>query len=712
MANLWSVAREWFLKQNPRRNVTPRKISTVLEILQNQEEAKDHVYYDALRRISASKDERPTNGCAKINSLQDIQEEDREQAPLTSRRSIVKKYLLSIRQPIGKVLRSERLVVDPEDDIYYIWMGVIAATVIYNFCTVILRIAFTESSEEVKDPVQLSEMYSKKRRFKIDIICLLPLETVSSLIFLPCHFSLFRLPRLLKWHSVETFFLMSDYRTSKPNRLRASKLILYLSVAMHWVACLYYAISEYEGLGTNDWVYTETEKGGDPLTRKYVKSFYWSVLTLMTIGETPSPQTNLEYIFTGCMFLLGIFVFATVVGNVGDVISNMNAARTNFQARMDAIKQYMEHHNVPYMLQTRVKRWAHYAWSRTQALDEGASLEMLPERLRTEIAIHVHLDTLRKVKIFKDCEQGLLCELVLKLRPQIFSPGDYICRCGEIGREMYIINNGKVEVVIPDSNTGEEVVVASLTEGNYFGEISLLRLDAGKNRRSADVRSVGYSELLCLSQKDLMEAIEEYPEAKKVLESQGRDRLQRTRSNNNLSIPHPDSEREQFRNLEFNFAREISIVKELLEEIKENKNEFCKDEPVRSLREECLNLRIQIETQMEEIEEIKQQLALRKRSPNEEKSRKRSSAEAKAARRLIDKVISAAKEAASHNSTRTFQERDVDNESQLRTTENELRPRNGIARHDVPDIFVENDVDGRCYLGPRRRSLFDDNNND
>ena len=38
------------------------------------------------------------------------------------------------------------------------------------------------------------------------------------------------------------------------------------------------------------------------------------------------------------------------------------------------------------------------------------------------------------------------------------------------------------QVVIPDSTTGEEVVVASLSEGNYFGEISLLRLDEGKNR--------------------------------------------------------------------------------------------------------------------------------------------------------------------------------------------------------------------------------------
>ena len=37
--------------------------------------------------------------------------------------------------------------------------------------------------------------------------------------------------------------------------------------------------------------------------------------------------------FTGLTFLIGVFVFAAVVGNVGDVISNMNAARTEFQSR-------------------------------------------------------------------------------------------------------------------------------------------------------------------------------------------------------------------------------------------------------------------------------------------------------------------------------------------------------------------------------------------
>ena len=99
----------------------------------------------------------------------------------------------------------------------------------------------------------------------------------------PCHVSLLRLSRLLKWHSVETFFFLSDYRTSKPNRLRAFKLILYLSVAMHWVACLYYTISEYEGLGTNDWVYTETEEGGDRFIRSALKITYINT-SYLTLG--------------------------------------------------------------------------------------------------------------------------------------------------------------------------------------------------------------------------------------------------------------------------------------------------------------------------------------------------------------------------------------------------------------------------------------------
>lgn len=43
---------------------------------------------------------------------------------------------------------------------------------------------------------------------------------------------------------------------------------------------------------------------------------------------------------------VGVLIFATIVGNVGSMITNMNAARADFQARIDAIKQYMSFRKV------------------------------------------------------------------------------------------------------------------------------------------------------------------------------------------------------------------------------------------------------------------------------------------------------------------------------------------------------------------------------
>lgn len=150
-------------------------------------------------------------------------------------------------------------------------------------------------------------------------------------------------------------------------------------------------------------------------------------------------------------------------------------------------------------------------------------LRYLPDKLRAEIAIQVHMDTLKKVRIFADCEAGLLIQLVLKLRPQVFSPGDYICKKGDIGREMYIIKDGKLAVVADDGVT-QFVVLGS---GSYFGEISILNIKGSKagNRRTANIRSIGYSDLFCLSKDDLMESLIEYPDAKAMLEEKGRQIL-------------------------------------------------------------------------------------------------------------------------------------------------------------------------------------------
>ena len=302
---------------------------------------------------------------------------------------------------------------------------------------------------------------------------------------------------------------------------RISNLVLYILVIIHWNACMFFAISKTIGFGTDTWVYpniSHPEHGR--LARKYIYSLYWSTLTLTTIGETPAPVRDVEFLFVIADFLTGVLIFASIVGNVGAMISNMNASRTEFQAKIDSIKQYMQFRKVSKDLEARVIKWFDYLWTEKKTCDEKEVLKNLPDKLKAEIAINVHLDTLKKVRIFQDCEAGLLIELVLKLQPQVFSPGDYICKKGDIGREMYIIKEGKLAVVADDGVT--QFVV--LSDGAYFGEISILGIKGSKagNRRTANIRSVGYSDLFALSKDDLVEALTEYPDAKKALEEKGK----------------------------------------------------------------------------------------------------------------------------------------------------------------------------------------------
>ena len=128
----------------------------------------------------------------------------------------------------------------------------------------------------------------------------------------------------------------------------------------------------------------------------YVYSFYWSTLTLTTIGETPWPATDIEYTFVTVDFLVGVLIFATIVGNVGSMITNMNQARSEFQHKMDGIKQYMAFRKVGKKLENRVIQWFDYLWSNKQSMDEDSVLASLPEKLKAEIALHVHIETLRR----------------------------------------------------------------------------------------------------------------------------------------------------------------------------------------------------------------------------------------------------------------------------------------------------------------------------
>ncbi|XP_021143349.1 cyclic nucleotide-gated cation channel alpha-3 isoform X2 [Columba livia] len=476
---------------------------------------------------------------------------------VSSRQSNIRSFL-GIRERPGGVNRKKKeiFVIDPSSNIYYNWLTIIAAPVFYNWCMLVCRACFDELQVDhiklwlfldygsdiiyvldmfvrfrtgfleqgllVQDEKKLRDHYTKMLQFKLDVLSLVP--TDLAYLKLGLNYPELRFNRLLRISRLFEFFDRTETRTNYPNMFRIGNLVLYILIIIHWNACIYFAISKVIGFGTDSWVYPNTSiPEYARLSRKYIYSLYWSTLTLTTIGETPPPVKDEEYLFVVIDFLVGVLIFATIVGNVGSMISNMNASRAEFQAKVDSIKQYMHFRKVTKDLEARVIKWFDYLWTNKKTVDEKEVLKNLPDKLKAEIAINVHLDTLKKVRIFQDCEAGLLIELVLKLKPTVFSPGDYICKKGDIGREMYIIKEGKLAVVADDGVT--QFVV--LSDGSYFGEISILNIKGSKsgNRRTANIRSIGYSDLFCLSKDDLMEALTEYPEAKKALEEKGRQIL-------------------------------------------------------------------------------------------------------------------------------------------------------------------------------------------
>jgi len=152
---------------------------------------------------------------------------------------------------------------------------------------------------------------------------------------------------------------------------------------------------------------------------------------------------------------------------------------------------------------TRVKRWCEYTWATQKSFDEAAILDALPKKIRTDVTLDVHYATLKEVKLFRGCDPGLLKELVVKLKPIIFLSGDYICKKGDVGTEMFIITVGQVQVV---GGPDDSVVFVTLGEGVCFGEIALLGSE-GTNRRTANCRALGFTTLYVLFKEDLSEAL-------------------------------------------------------------------------------------------------------------------------------------------------------------------------------------------------------------
>jgi len=363
---------------------------------------------------------------------------------------------------------------------------------------------------------------------------------------------LLRLVRLLRVAKV--FKMRPELRrwlqySRHANLLRLVRLVVSFLVINHYVACFWY--------GTVMSDRTRAQDASTDLLHLYIVAFYQSLLVVM--GQNIAVYDDSEYIFCVLAMVVGAVLMAVVFGNVAILIANYYESQSSHQKKMEWLFASMNRMKLPYDLQNRINAYYQAMWERHGTLD-GAVTAFIPELSRNlayEVELFLRMDMINRAPIFQNCSAKVVQELVMQLELQVFMPGDYVVVRGEVGNDMYFVQNGICEVTkeidaspVPlprtasrlsqaaqaamnkvshsgrESNASQiptpppappkpkEIVLKVLGQGDYFGEIALLM----NCKRTANVRAQVFSELCTLTREVFENISTRYLEDRNIIE--------------------------------------------------------------------------------------------------------------------------------------------------------------------------------------------------
>lgn len=125
-------------------------------------------------------------------------------------------------------------------------------------------------------------------------------------------------------------------------------------------------------------------------------------------------------------------------------------------------------------------------------------------------------DVLKQSPLFREGDAVFLEQVIMALKPMQASAGDNLIVKGDIGREMFIIEQGEVEVI---DDAGK--VLKVLSDGDVFGEVGVLN----STPRNATVRAKIPTDLYVLAKRDFQRILKDNPNFAANIEKVAKERF-------------------------------------------------------------------------------------------------------------------------------------------------------------------------------------------
>jgi CRP/FNR family cyclic AMP-dependent transcriptional regulator len=133
------------------------------------------------------------------------------------------------------------------------------------------------------------------------------------------------------------------------------------------------------------------------------------------------------------------------------------------------------------------------------------------------------VEALRSVPLFASVGDEDARALVGLLKPRSLPRGALLFRQGDAGDAMYLVEAGRVRIFVTDED-GEELTLAELARGDFFGEMALVEGKA----RTASARALEDARLCSLAREDFLSFVRKNTDVALAMVKAISERLRRT----------------------------------------------------------------------------------------------------------------------------------------------------------------------------------------
>ncbi|KAM3146298.1 hypothetical protein pb186bvf_001643 [Paramecium bursaria] len=299
----------------------------------------------------------------------------------------------------------------------------------------------------------------------------------------------------------------TSYLTKKQKGLaNLFKLLFRLLFALHVYSCLFYFISSQQLDGS--WI--QNRNLLDKSTNlQYLESFYFTIVTMLTIGYGDNlPYNSAEKIVTCLFIIFSSLWYSYSINFIGSIINDITQNKGERDKKIRIINKYFEKHDVPVTLQYQIKNYLNYRWIEDDEVDinmEQQLINSLSEDLKDELNTQIYLKFIQESQFFWDnFSKNTVSALRKKIVRRVLKPHDQFTVEFDGYNNLCYIENGEITQRDLFNNSFNRSLL-NIKKG-LFLQIQDFITD---NKDLVTYKALGYVSLLTLSKKDFLAALKD-----------------------------------------------------------------------------------------------------------------------------------------------------------------------------------------------------------